>query len=156
MTGTPKIIRRIRRTVFDLQPQELLTLHGLNRSVSATVPPKRPRLSADAGSYSEYELDWGIYERFRDLHARAKAERSDWLRTQRITHKVAAQAALCGYQPYKRAARLGLEAPPMPEGYAETFLALLQKLVQARQVARPPKPPAQPLAQPGALQMFSF
>ena len=89
MTGTPKIIRRIRRTVFDLQPQELLTLHSLNRSVSATVPPKRPRLSADAGSYSEYELDWGIYERFRDLHARAKAERSDWLRSQRITHKVA-------------------------------------------------------------------
>lgn len=145
-----------RRTVFDLSPQELLTLHGLNRSVSATVPPKRPRLSADAGSYSEYELDWGIYERFRDLHARAKAERSDWLRAQRITHKVAAQAALCGYQPYKRAARLGLEAPPMPEGYAETFQALLQKLVQARQAARPPKPPAQPLAQAGALQMFSF
>ena len=100
MTTTTKIIRRIRRTVFDLQPQDLLTLHSLNRSVSATVPPTRPRLSADAGSYSEYELDWGIYERFRDLHARAKAERSDWLRTQRITHKVAAQAALCGYQPY--------------------------------------------------------
>jgi hypothetical protein len=156
MTCTPKIIRRIRRTVFDLQPQELLTLHSLNRSVSATMPPKRPRLSADAGSYSEYELDYGIYERFRDLNARAKAERSEWLRTQRITHKVAAQAALCGYQPYKRAARLGLEAPPMPEGYAETFQALLQQLLQARQAARRPKPPARPPAQPGALQMFSF
>jgi hypothetical protein len=70
-----------RRTVFDLSPQELLTLHSLNRSVSATVPPKRPRLSADAGSYSEFELDYGIYERFRDLHARAKAERSDWAHT---------------------------------------------------------------------------
>ncbi len=128
----------------------------MNRSVSATVPPKRPRLSADAGCYSEYKLNYGIFERFRDLHARAKAERSDWLRTQRITHKVASQAALCGYQPYKRADRLGLEAPPMPEGYAETFQALLQDLVQARQVAHPPKPPARLPAQPGALQMFSF
>lgn len=141
-----------RRTVFDLSPQELLTLHSLNCSVRATVPPKRPRLSADAGSYSEFELDYGIYERFRDLHARAKAKRSDWLRTQRITHKVAAQAALCGYLPYKRADRLGLEAPPMPEGYAKT----LQALMQARQAARPPKSPARPPAQPGGVQMFSF
>jgi hypothetical protein len=133
-----------------------MALHSLNRSVSATVPPKRPRPSADAGSYSEYELDYSIYERFRDLHARAKAERSDWLRTQRITHKVAAQAALCGYQPYKRADRLGLEAPPMPEGYAETFQALLQELLQARQAARPPKPPARPPTLPGGVQMFSF
>jgi hypothetical protein len=69
---------------------------------------------------------------------------------------VAAQAALCGYQPYKRAARLGLEAPPMPEGYAEIFQALLQELVLARQAARPPKPPARPPTLPGRVQMFSF
>lgn len=90
MTNTPKSIRRTRLTVVDLHLQETLTLHDLSRSVSATVPPKPPRLSADAGIYSKYELDYGIYERFRDLNARAKAERSDRLRTQSITHKVAA------------------------------------------------------------------
>lgn len=33
-------------------------------------------LSADAGSYSEHELDYVIYERFRDAHAHVKTERA--------------------------------------------------------------------------------
>ena len=121
MTTTRK---RISRTVFDLSPQELHTLRQHNIHVSATVPPKRPSRSPGDGSYSDYAFDCGIFEKYRDLHWRAKSERSDWLKAQRITHKVAAQAALARYMPYARAAALGLVAPAMPEGYAQAHAAL--------------------------------
>lgn len=121
MTTTRK---RASRTVFDLTPQELHTLKKLNLNVSATVPPKRPSHRPSDGSYSDYAFDYGIYERYRDLHWRAKYERTDWLKAQRITQKVAAQAALASYRPYIRAAALGLVAPAMPEDYAQAHAAL--------------------------------
>ena len=148
MTTTRK---RARRTVFDLTPQELHTLKQLNLNVSATVPPKRPSRRAGDGSYSDYAFDYGIFERYRDLHWRAKSERSDWLKAQRITHKVAAQAALARYRPYTRAALLGLVAPAMPEGYAEAHAALFPP--QARQM-----PVDETQTPPGQLkvQIFTF
>ena len=121
MTTTRK---RISRTVFDLSPQELHALRQHNIHVSATVPPKRPSRSAGYDNHSDYAFDYGIFEKYRDLHWRAKCERSEWLKAQRITHKVAAQAALARYRPYARAAMLGLVAPVMPEGYAQAHAAL--------------------------------
>ncbi len=137
-----------RRTVFDLSPQELHDLRRLNLQVSATVPPKRPRPSS---SGSEFAFDYGIYERYCDLHARAKTERSEWLRAQRITLKVAAHAVLTDYKPYANAARIGRVAPPMPEGYAEAQVA-----VQQAEASRH-KPQAKPVEWlPGGLKGFSF
>ena len=63
---------RRRRTVFDLTPQELRELSRLNGYVSASVPPRRPGLSAGR----EFEFDYGIYEKYCELHVWAKAERS--------------------------------------------------------------------------------
>jgi hypothetical protein len=109
---------RRRRTVFDLTPQELRELSRLNTVVSASVPPRRPGLS----SGREFENDYGIYERYRDLHAKAKAARADWLREHRLNLTIAAQAKSTDYNPYAHAGVVGLVAPPMPEGYAEALL----------------------------------
>jgi hypothetical protein len=114
--------KRHNRDVFALTPQELHTLQQLNLTVSATVPPKCPSRSTDC--YSDFAFDYNIFERYRDLHGRAKRERSEWLKAQRITHKVAAQTALARYKPYARAQALGLVAPPMPECYAQAHAAL--------------------------------
>ena len=145
MTTTRK---RHKRTVFDLTPQELHTLQQLNLTVSATVPPKRP--SRSTGCFSEYALDYGIFERYRDLHERAKRERSEWLKAQRITHKVAAQAALARYKPYARAQALGLVAPPMPEGYVQAHAALFTP--KPRPVVQPQAPADSP-SSPGGFQI---
>lgn len=148
MTTTRK---RLSRTVFDLSPQELHTLRQHNLNISATVPPKRPSRSAGYSSYSDYAFDYGIFEKYRDLHWRAKCERSDWLKAQRITHKVAAQAALARYRPYARAAALGLVAPAMPEGYAQAHEALF--------VPKPrPMPVRETQVMPGlaGVQILSF
>ena len=146
MSAAPK---QRRRTVFDLSPQELFELRKLNVQVSATVPPKRPSYSS---SGSEFSFDYGIYERYRDLHARAQDERSAWLREKRITLKVAAQAVLTGYKPYANAARIDCVAPPMPQGYAEAFAALKEQAEASRR-----KPQAKPVeGLPGGLKGFSF
>ncbi len=146
MSAAPK---QRRRTVFDLSPQELFELRKLNVQVSATVPPKRPSYSS---SGSEFSFDYGIYERYRDLHARAKDERSAWLRAKRITLKVAAQAALTDYKPYANAARIDCVAPPMPQGYAEAFAALKEQ-AEASWRKQQPKPVE---GLPGGLKGFSF
>lgn len=146
MSADPK---QRRRTVFDLTPQELLDLRKLNLQVSATVPPTRPSYTR---SGSDFSIDYGIYERYRDLHARAKAERSAWLREKRITRKVAAQAVLTAYKPYANAARIDCVAPPMPEGYAEALAALKQ---QAEAPQRKPQVNAVDEL-PGGLKGFSF
>ena len=117
MSAAPK---QRRRTVFDLTPQELAELRKLNLQVAASVPPKRPSYST---SGSEFSFDYGVYERYRDLHLRAKDVRSAWLCEKRITRKVAAQAVLTNYRPYANAARINCVAPPMPEGYAEALTA---------------------------------
>lgn len=146
MSAAPK---QRSRTVFDLSPQELFELRKLNVQLSATVPPKMPRYSS---SGSEFSFDYGIYERYRELHARAKAGRSAWLREKRITLKVAAQAVQTGYHPYANAARIDCVAPLMPQGYAEAFAALKEQVEAAR-----PKPQAKPVeGLPGGLRGFSF
>ncbi len=126
-----------RRTVFDLSPPELFELRKLNRYVNASIPPKRPRDSGGYDSYRDFSFDYGIYERYRDLHDRAKAERSDWLRSHRITRDVMAQAVQARYNPYKYAAAFGWVAPPMPENYAQTF----QQLFQPQPVVAPEPTP---------------
>lgn len=126
MSAEPK---RSRRSVFDLSPQELFELRKLNLQVSASVPPKRPSYST---SGSEFSFDYGIYERYRDLHTRAKAERSEWLRARRITLQVVSHAAMTDYKPYTNAARIGCVAPPMPQGYAEALAALQQQAEASR------------------------
>jgi hypothetical protein len=128
MSAEPK---RSRRTVFDLSPQELFELRKLNLQVSASVPPKRPSYST---SGSEFSFDYGIYERYRDLHARAKAERSEWLRARRITLQVVSHAAMTDYKPYTNAARIGRVAPPLPQGYAEALAALEQEVEASRRM----------------------
>jgi hypothetical protein len=111
-----------KRTVFNLTPQELHTLRKLNINVSATVPPRRP---SRVGGQSEYAYDLGIYDRYRELHERAKYERSIWLREQRITRAVVAQAVLAQYNPYANASRLGVDAPPpTPAGYEQEWQML--------------------------------
>ena len=146
MSAEPK---RSRRTVFDLSPQELFELRKLNLQVSATVPPKRPRYSSSGSNYS---FDYGIYERFRDLHARAKAERSAWLIEKRITLQVAAHAEQTGYRPYTNAARIGCVAPPMPDGYADALAALHQQAEAAKR-----KPDMDVMDDlPGGVKGFSF
>jgi hypothetical protein len=117
---------RRRRTVFDLTPQELFELRKLNINVNATTPPKRPRPSGAYDSYQDFSFDYGIYERYRDLHERAKTERSAWLQSHRITLSVMAQVKQTRYNPYKNAAVLGCVIPPLPEGYAEAFQALFK------------------------------
>lgn len=106
----------------------------------------RKRVKAHCAAF-----DLGIYERYRDLHARARSERSAWLKAQGISHKVAAQAVLTDYNPYAQAARIGRVAPPMPDGYAEA-LAAWQKPPQKPA----PKPQANGPTLPGGLQGFSF
>lgn len=109
-----------KRTVFSLTPQELFELKKLNTNISATVPPRKP--SRAGGSYSEYAFDLGVYDRYRDLHERAKCERSIWLREHRITRAVAADATRTGYRPFVNAGRLSDDAPPpMPEGYEQAW-----------------------------------
>lgn len=63
-----------KRTVFSLTPKELFELRQLNINVNVTVPPRRPLRSDGFESYHEYSYDLGIYERYRDNHARAKYE----------------------------------------------------------------------------------
>lgn len=140
-----------RRSVFDLSPQELQELYQHNLNVSATVPPRRPARAPSDGSYSDYAFDLGIYDRYRDLHARAKSERSAWLKDRRISHKVAEQAALTGYNPYVLADRLGCVAPPMPEGYAEALAAWRKSRAKAVQQPLPTQ-----LTLPGRAKGFSF
>ena len=108
-----------RRTVFDLTPQELRELYRLNQNVSATVAPRRPRIAPSYSNYQDRDFDEGIYARYHEMHALAKAQRSDWLRMHRITRNVMLQAVTTNYNPYAKADRLGLVAPPEPEGYAE-------------------------------------
>jgi hypothetical protein len=133
-----------RRTVFDLLPLELKELYRLNLNVSATVPPRRPSRSSSE-DYNDYAYDEGIYERYREMHDRAKAERSLWLRTHRITRAVMLDAARVDYDPYAQATRLGLTAPPVPDGYTEALRAW-----------REPPPPPVPLSVPMANKSFSF
>lgn len=129
-----------RRTVFDLTPQELQELHRVNMQVRATVPPRRPRVASSYGNFHDRHFDEGIHERYKEMHARAKALLTDWLRTHRITRKVMLQAIKTNYNPYAKAGKLGLVAPPLPEGYAE-----------AQQAWREPK--AKPHAAPATLVM---
>lgn len=110
-------------TVFDLTPKDLQELHKLNLNVSASVPPRKPLRSDGYTSHNEYEFDYGNYERYREMHERAKAQRAEWLRAHHLTTKIAAQAVKTDYNPYAHADRLGLVAPPMPEGYAEALKA---------------------------------
>ena len=117
---------RRRRTVFDLTPQELFELRKLNLNVNATTPPKRPRPTGTYDSYQDFSFDYGIYERYRDLHERAKAERSQWLQSHRITRSVMAQVIQTRYNPYKNATALGFDTPPLPEGYEEAFQMLFK------------------------------
>lgn len=112
---------RHRRTVFDLTPQELKQLHQLNLNVSATVPPRRPRMAGSYANYHDRHFDEGIHARYQEMHARAKLLRSEWLRLYQISHKVVMQAIQTRYNPYAHAARLGLSAPPVPEGYADAL-----------------------------------
>jgi hypothetical protein len=92
----------------------------------------------------------GIYERYRDNHARAKYERSDWLREHRITLAVAAQAAQARYHPFANAARLELVAPEMPPDFDAEWKTLFT-----------PKPRPKPSGEgtftlPNGLKGFSF
>ncbi|WP_291931136.1 hypothetical protein [Limnohabitans sp.] len=138
------------RTVFDLSPQELHALHQHNLNVSASVPPSRPSRSS-AFTQADHAFDLGVYERYRDLHARAKSERSAWLKAQGISHKVAAQAVLADYNPYAQAAHIGRVAPPVPEGYAEAVAAWKNPPPKAGQ-----KSHAKLFTLPGGLKGFSF
>lgn len=139
-----------KRTVFNLTPQELHTLRKLNINVSASVPPRKPSRVDGQG---EYAYDLGIYDRYRDLHERAKYERSIWLRERRITRAVVAQAVLAQYNPYANASRLGVDTPPpTPEGYEQEWQTLFT-----------PKPKLNPQTKtvntanlPGDLKGFSF
>lgn len=140
-----------RRTVFDLSPQELQELYRHDLNVSATVPPRRPVRSPSDCSYSDYAFDLGIYDRYRNLHARAKSERSAWLKDRRISHKVAEQAALTRYNPYALADRLGCVAPHMPEGYAEALAAWRKPPAKAVQQPLPTR-----LTLQGGMKGFSF
>ncbi len=133
-----------RRTVFDLLPLELKEMYRLNLNVSATVPPRRPSRS-NSEDYNEYAFDEGIYQRYREMHDRAKAERSLWLRTHRITRAVMNDAYRTDYDPYTNAPRLGLTAPPVPEGYTDSMRAW-----------REPPPPPKPLSVPRLNKSFSF
>ena len=108
-----------RRTVFDLTPQDLFELKRLQNAIHASVPPRKPKRSDGYVSYVEYEYDLGMYERYREIHDSAKYQMTDLLRDLRITSAVAAQAALCRYNPYANAQALGLEAPPIPLGYQQ-------------------------------------
>ena len=140
---------RRRRTVFDLTPQELHELREINLAVMATVPPARPRRGPAYDSYSEYAFDYGIYERYQERHALAKQKRAEWIRAHRINRQVVLQAIRTDYKPYAHADRVGLVAPPMPEGYEQAMLAL-----------NPPRPAPKPLpdaaASPGGPMSFSF
>jgi len=135
-----------RRTVFDLTPQELQELNRLNGYVSASAPPRRPGLS----SGREFEFDYGIYEKYRESHDRAKAERSYWLRTHRLNLRIAAQAESADYNPYVNAGFLGLVAPPMPEGYAEALEAW------RKPKAKPESKAADIPSGPNSVQIMSF
>lgn len=146
MTTTKRPSRK--RTVFSLTPQELFELKKLNANVSATVPPGKPRR---VGSYSEYAYDMGIYDRYRELHERAKYERSMWLRAHRITRAVVVDAIRTSYKPFENASRLSDEAPPpMPEGYEQAWQTLF---------APKPKAPAVDVGVsmlPGGIRGFSI
>ena len=100
------------RTVFDLTPQELHELRQINLAVMATVPPARPRRGSGFNNYSDYAFDYGIYERYKNNHALAKQNRSDWIRSHRVNRQVVLQAIRTDYNPYAHADRLGLVAPP--------------------------------------------
>lgn len=121
MAITPK---RLRRTVFDLTPQELRELARWQLVVSATKPPERPRISAYRSNGMGYEHAMDVYERYRTKHQMAKDQRNDWLKAQGISRKVAGQAILAGYHPYAKAHRIGLVAPPEPPGYTEALKEL--------------------------------
>ena len=132
----------------------LRQLYRNARQQPGSVPPRRPSRSS-AFTQADHAFDFGIGERYRDLHARARSERSAWLKVQGISHKVAAQAALTDYNPYAQAARIGRVAPPMPEGYAEALADWRQQPQKADQ--KPvPKPQANGPTLPGGLQGFSF
>ena len=145
--------RTPRRTVFDLSPQELFDLRRMNLQVSASVPPRRPRRSASSDA-AEYMHDYGVYEHYCNLHARARHERAEWLKAQGISLKVAAHAVLTDYKPYEQARRIGRVAPPLPAGYAQAYAVAFKPA--------PAKPAAKslvkklPPCQPGGLEGFSF
>ena len=107
LTRTP---RRPARTVFDLTPDELRHLESLDSTVKAMSPAPSARMRGG----DSYDRD--IRERYRYLLRQAKANRSGWLKAQRISAAVASQAAATGYDPYRNAAWIDLVAPPMPEG----------------------------------------
>lgn len=149
MTTTTRSSRK--RTVFSLTPQELFELKKLNTNVSATVPPSKPRRAGS--SYSEYAYDLGIYDRYVNLHERAKYERSVWLREHRVTREVAAAAIRTEYKPYANASRLGDEAPPpMPEGYEQEW----QTVFAPKPKPNAPKSNVVESVMPDGLRGFSF
>ncbi|MGV0985885.1 MAG: hypothetical protein ACOYB2_15140 [Limnohabitans sp.] len=107
------------RTVFDLTPDELRELRSLDYTVTAMSPAPSGR-GGDC-----YDIE--IRERYRDRLRQAKANRSAWLKAQRISATVARQAAATLYDPYRHAAFIGLVAPPMPDGYEQAVLTFEQK-----------------------------
>ena len=115
-TRTP---RRAARTVFDLTPDELRELQSLDSTVASLSPAPSGR---DGDSY-----DRDIRERYRYLLRTAKANRSAWLKSRRITAAVALQAARTLYDPYRHAGFIDLVAPSMPVGYEQSVLTLEQK-----------------------------
>jgi hypothetical protein len=102
-TRTP---RRVARTVFDLSPDELREL----KSLDSTVASLSPAPSGRGGD--SYDRD--IRERYRYLLRTAKANRSGWLKSRRITAAVALQAAQTLYDPHTNAGFAGLVAPTNP------------------------------------------
>lgn len=125
------------RTVFDLTPQELQELYQLNLNISATVPPRRPRSAPSCGNFHDRHFDDGIFERYQEMYARAKSQRVDWLRLHRITRKVMLQAIETNYNPYAKASKLGLVAPPEPEGYAEAQRAWREPKIKSKKALEP-------------------
>jgi len=99
-TRTP---RRAARTVFDLTPDELRELQSLDSTVASLSPAPSGR------GGDSYDRD--IRERYRYLLRTAKANRSAWLKSRRITAAVALQAAQTLYDPHTNAGFASLVAP---------------------------------------------
>lgn len=103
MPANTRTTRRVARTVFDLSPDELQEL----KSLDSTVASLSPAPSGRGGD--SYDRD--IRERYRYLLRTAKANRSAWLKSRRISTAVAMQAAQTLYDPHANAAFAGLVAP---------------------------------------------
>lgn len=106
MPTKTRLPRRAARTVFDLTLDELRELKSLNSTVRALSP-------APSGTGGD-SYDREIRERYRYLLRTAKANRSNWLKSHRITAVVALQAAQTLYDPHANAAYAGLVAPNKP------------------------------------------